>query len=119
MSFHKTVKDMINRYGSVVVVERNGEYIETKGFVQPLRHQTRVYSDMQIGIGGYKNASYYLYIGKPDVSFHRGDNTIITVGDKKYVVHTSERYEFLDKALYVWAVLQPYNKRRSDDYDSD
>lgn len=119
MSFHKSVKAMINRYGTDVTVLRNGEITATKGFVQPLRHQTRVYSDMSIGIGGFKDARYYLYIGRPDVSFVRGDNTIITCFGEQYVVHTSECYKLSDKPLYVWAVLTPHTKRRVDDYDSD
>ncbi len=119
MSFHKSVDDLINKYGSTVSVSIGGTQILTKGFLQPLRHQTRVYSDMTISMGGFKDNRYYLYIGKPDVKFLRGDNAIITCHGKQYVVHTSECYTLCDKELYVWAVLKPYKMQRQDDYDTD
>ena len=119
MSFHKSINDMIDKYGTQVEIERNSSKTQTKAFVQPLRHQTRVYSDMSIGISGYKDNRYYLYIGRPDVQFLRGENAIITASGKQYVVHTSESYSFLGKDLYVWAVLVPYKKERLDEYDAD
>lgn len=119
MSFHKSVLQLLKKYGSDITVTKQNEVVRVKGFIQPLRHQTRVYSDMAITMGGFKDSRYYLYIGEPKVKFFRGENVKLACDGKEYLVHTSECYTLCGKQLYVWAVLKPYKTQRQDDYDTD
>lgn len=119
MSFHTNVKQMIDSYGSVVTITRNESVTKTKAFIQPLRYKSSVYMDRAVSLGGFTDGRYYLYIGQADNEFSRTDNAIISCNGKKYVVHTSESFELLDKVLYVWAVLAPYKEQRRDDYETD
>lgn len=119
MSFHKSVKNLISRYGSNVTIERNGKTVRTKAFIQPLRYKSKVISDKAIVFSGLTDSRYYLYIGQADYEFSRKDNAIITSCGKQYVVHSSETFELYSKALYVWAVLTPYKSERQDDYEAD
>ena len=119
MSFHKSVKSLIDRYGSQVTIKRADKTVSTKAFIQPLRYKSRVISDKAIRIGGYRDSRYYLYIGQAGNEFSRHDNAIITSGGKQYVVHSSETFELYSKTLYVWAVLTPYKSERQDDYEAD
>lgn len=119
MSFHTNVRQMIEIYGSEVTIQRNEKLTKSKAFIQPLRYKTGVYNDKTVALGGFTDGRYYLYIGQADNEFSRTDNAIISCNGKKYVVHTSETFEFLDKVLYVWAVLAPYKEQRRDDYETD
>ena len=119
MSFHKSVLQLLKKYGSNIKVTKHSKTTNVRGFIQPLRHQTRVYSDMSITMGGFKDSRYYLYIGEPSTKFFRNENAILTSNGKEYLVHTSECYTLCDTELYVWAVLKPYKTQRQDDYDTD
>lgn len=119
MSFHKSIENLIDRYGSKISIECDSEVKHTKAFIQPLRYRDRATKIPQINIGGLIDGRFYLYIGKGNCEFSRAKNTIITSSGRKYVVHTSELFELHNKALYVWAVLAPYKEQRRDDYDTD
>lgn len=119
MSFHSSVKSLINKYGSQVIIQRDDSVISTKAFIQPLRYKSRVINDKTITIGGYTDSRYYLYIGQAGNEFSRADNAIISCNGKQYVVHSSETFELYSKTLYVWAVLTPYKSERQDDYEAD
>ncbi len=119
MNFCTEVKKLINRYGSEIKVQRESFTQSTKGFIQPLRYKSKVYTDMSVSVGGFRDSRYYLYIGLPDVRFSRNDDAIILCNGKEYTVHTSETFDFSDRGLYVWAVLKPHKKGRQDDYDTN
>ncbi len=119
MSFHKSVKNLIENYGSDVTIKRDNTQVHTKAFIQPLRYKNNVSNDISITMGGFSDGRYYLYIGKAENEFIRADNAIILCNGRKYTVHTSERFELYDKVLYVWAVLKPYKSLRSDDFETN
>ncbi len=119
MSFHKNVKNLIDKYASDVTITRGEDVVFSKAFIQPLRYKSNAIKDRGITVGGLTDGRYYLYIGQADNEFLRTDNAIISCNGKQYVVHTSESFFLYDKALYVWAVLTPYKKQRRDDYETD
>lgn len=119
MSFHTNVKQLIKSYGSDITIQRGDEVTHSKAFIQPMRYKSNVYKDRSIAMGGFTDGRYYLYIGQADNVFNRADNAIISCNEKKYVVHTSETFEYLNEVLYVWAVLSPYKEQRRDDYEAD
>lgn len=119
MSFHGSIKSLINRYGSDVTISINDKTIKSKAFIQPLRYKSIMYKDTQITLGGFKDSRYYLYIGQAGIDFSRSDNVIISSLYKQYVVHSSQTFNLLDKKLYVWAVLTPYKAERQDEYETD
>ncbi|MBR2716014.1 MAG: hypothetical protein IKB73_07420 [Ruminococcus sp.] len=110
---------MIETYGSTVTITKGNESYKRKAFIQPLKSKSDALSDMTVTMSGFRNTSTYLYIGLPDVDFNRIDDAKIESNGKEYVVHTSEIFEFCDKALYVWAVLKPKKDMRSDDFETD
>lgn len=119
MSFHKSVKELIDNYGSKVEIIRDSETISSRAFIQPLRYRSNVYKDRTIAFGGFTDGRYYLYLGQAENEFFRNDDAIILCNGRKYTVHTSETFSLCDKVLYVWAVLLPYKEQRRDDYDTD
>lgn len=117
MSFFGSIKNMINRYGNRVTIEKDGKTYSSKAFIQPLHYKSRT-SD-ELCIGGFSDNRYYLYIGMPQIEFSIRENAVITSNGKKYIVHSSDGYELHNSVLYVWAVLKPYKNQRRDDYDTD
>lgn len=114
MSFHKSVIDMLNRYGSEVDICTSDVVITTKAFIQPLRYKSQY--TKKLSFGGKSSDDYFLYIGKPDCVLDSTVPSIIIFDDKKFVVHNTHSYVFNDKTLYVWAVLKPYYEKRRDEY---
>lgn len=119
MSIHKSVENMIKTHGSDVTITVDETVTHCRAFVQPLRYKLNGYQDRGLSLPGYSDKRYYLYIGQAGYEFSDTKNTIITCNGKKYVVHTSETFEFKNKGVYVWAVLKPYKEQRRDDYDTD
>lgn len=119
MSFHKGVREHIEKYGSKVEILRKNEKTTSKAFIQPLRYRSNVYKDRNITLGGFSDGRYYLYLGQAENEFFRNDDAIILCNGRKYTVHTSDTFQLYDKVLYVWAVLLPYKEQRRDDYDTD
>ncbi len=114
MSFYTSVKNMIDTYGTDVHIKGEKD-TKTKAFIQPLRK--RYQKSEYIDVGGLYNKNYFLYIGHGFYPLKVG--TVITSFDKTYVVHSTQNFVFMNKVLYVWAVLREYNEQRRDDYETD
>lgn len=114
MSFYTSVKNMIDTYGTDVFIKGEKD-TKTKAFIQPLRRHYEV--NEYIDVGGMYNKNYFLYIGHGVYPLKVG--TVISSFDKTYVVHSTQNFVFMNKVLYVWAVLREYNEQRRDDYETD
>lgn len=114
MSFYNSVKNMIDTYGTDITVKGDKD-VKTKAFIQPLLNKTA--RSEYIDIGGLKNSNGFLYIGHAKNKLKTG--TVISTAHKNYVVHNTQSFEFMNKVLYVWAVLREYNEQRRDDYETD
>lgn len=119
MSFHKSIRNLIDKYGSDVTISDKDKTVKSKAFIQPLRYKSTMYNDVRIKLGGFSDSRYYLYIGQAGNDFSRSDNVIIESIGKQYVVHSSESFSLMDEELYVWAVLIPYKAERQDEYETD
>lgn len=117
MSFHKSVCDMISRHGSAVTIQTGETKVESKAFIQPLRYKSQYTADLSFS--GKLSENYYLYIGSADCTLCANTPSIITLNDKKYVVHNTQSYVYKNKTLYVWAVLKPFYDKRRDDYGTN
>ena len=117
MSFHKSVCDMLSRHGCDVSVKTGDTKVDTKAFIQPLRYKSKYQSE--ISFGGNSSDNYYLYIGSADCVLCAKTPSIVTLNDKKYVVHNTQNYVYKNKTLYVWAVLRPFIEKRRDDYGTN
>lgn len=117
MSFHKSVNDMLSRHGSVVKIQTGDIKTQTKAFIQPLRYKSQYTS--KLGFGGKIDDNNFLYIGSADCTLCEKTPSIVTLDDKKYVVHNTQPYVYKNKNLYVWAVLKPFYEKRRDDYGTN
>lgn len=118
MSIFSSVKDTINRYGSSVCIDNNGEKTNTKAFVEPLRYKNRIYVGGEYHRLGFRRTEKYLYIGTPDDKLI-ANTSVIELKDCKYIVKRCENYYVNDSCIYVWAILVPYGESLEDDYESD
>lgn len=101
------IKSSIEKYGNVIQIKyTDGNTISSKAFVEPLRYKHKMY------IGGKERdldslkriKKKYLYVGKPNVSLHKGD--IVLWQDFEFDVETVEKYiQKEDNAMYIWAIL--------------
>lgn len=117
MSFHKSISQMIEHFGSKVLVETCEKSTCTKAFIQPLRYKSQ-YSET-LSFGGVNSENYFLYIGSADCTLCAKTPSIVTQNDKKYVVHNTQNYIYKNNILYVWAILRPYYEKRRDDYGTN
>ena len=108
---------MLRRYGNTVTINQGGRTEVTRAFVQPLRRRHRLYINDKVGVSGYFDNAYRLYIGDRNHHFVYGDGTVITCMGEAYTVVTSEEFFVCDEEVYVWAILSPKNRTKEDDYD--
>jgi len=107
----------LKRFGNTVTITRGGRTEITKAFVQPLRRRHRLYINDKVGVSGYFDNAYRLYIGDRNHHFTYGDGTVISCMGEEYTVVTSEEFFVRDEEVYVWAILSPKNLTKEDDYD--
>lgn len=117
MSFHKSVNNLLLRYGSDVVVHTDDKKVNTKAFIQPMRYKSQYTS--KLGFGGKIDDNNFLYIGSADCTLCEKTPSIVTLNDRKYVVHNTQPYVYKNKTLYVWAVIKPFYEKRRDDYGTN
>lgn len=118
MGIFDSVTETINRYGSSVKIKNNGQTVNTKAFVQPLRYKNKIYVGGEYHLLGYNRTDKSLYIGLPRYPLTE-NSSVIEMQNNKYIVKRCEIYYLKDYPVYVWAILQPYGDDLEDDYESD
>ena len=118
MSIFDSVLATINRYGSNISIDNNGENIKAKAFIEPLRYKNRIYVGGQYHVLGFRRTEKYLYIGSPEYKLI-ADTSVIELQGCKYIVKRCENYFVKDRCVYIWAILVPYGEALEDDYESD
>ena len=118
MSIFDSVLATINRYGSNISIDNNGENIKAKAFIEPLRYKNRIYVGGQYHVLGFRRTEKYLYIGSPEYKLI-ADTSVIELQGCKYIVKRCENYFVKNHCVYIWAILVPYGEVLEDDYESD
>lgn len=102
MSISQSVSSMLDKYGADVEIRTEGETVNSKAFIEPLRYKNKIY------IGGKYHrigkSERYIYIGKPNYPLIANE-TIIKSQDKEYMVKRCEYYRQDDLIFYVWAIV--------------
>lgn len=102
----KTLKTMISRCGTDLVVNFGGVEIPCRAIINPLRYKNKMYLDSDMSDFGAIDRTRILYIGPPDPDFTKDwSNTIISSGNQKYSVTRADMISLGDTPLYIWAVL--------------
>ena len=118
MSIYGMVSDTIKRYGSSASVKTQGNTINTKAFIEPLRLKSKVYVGGERRLVGYDRTEKYLYIGLPEIALTE-NLTVIETAVGKYIVNRCEIYYVNDTPVYMWAILKTCGDDLEDDYESD
>lgn len=118
MSLFNCVDREIGRFGSQVRILQEGDPIDTRAFVEPLRYRNKIYIGGEYRMLGMQRREKYLYVGK---SAHRltENKSVIESQGAKYLVKRCETYFVKDTPVYEWAILVPYGEERKDDYETD
>lgn len=116
MSLLNCVDREIDRYGSQVTICRDGERIEARAFVEPLRYRNKIYIGGEYRPLGKLRREKYLYVGSAAHRLEENHSVIETQG-AQYIVKRCETYYVKDLPIYEWAILVPYGAGREDEYD--
>lgn len=108
-----TVKKLIDKYGCDLSLS-DGSF-SWRAFVEPLRYKNKLYVEESSLPEGMINRTAFRYIGPPDVDLNsiapRG--TVIKMGNIKVTVSHSEEVSFDNNTVYIYAVLNFYNREEA------
>lgn len=110
MDYQKQVARLIEEYGEPMRIRPpEGGEEQCTAFIQPLRYKNKMYLDGDYLPVGFADTGHFLYIGLPEPRLDRmPGHTVLLTGDGQYTVKRAECVKFSGRAVYVWAVLQPY-----------
>lgn len=116
MSFTKTVRRLMERYGQEAEVIKSGSPPQKlRAFLQPLRYKNQMYLEgtpTDLGIAGQ---NYVLFLGPARPVMRGGDPGLrIESGGNAYEVRHCERIYLGDEALYQRAVLRRMFEEEED-----
>lgn len=110
--FHpeKKTEAYINKYGRTLTLVKGENQESFKAFLQPLRYKNKMYLSSVSTDLGYDSTGKYLLIcpASADINEADGYKSIITDGEKKYIVDRCEKIYFSDTPVYCWAVVTAF-----------
>lgn len=110
---YRTICENINRVGIDAVLtecgENNKKYI-VKGILQPIGVNNRAYSQLDYTSHGSVDNSHYLFIFNATKENINYENATLWINNGYYLVKSHKMFYYCDKALYMSAVLTPYDK---------
>ena len=113
----KGLEKLISEYGNDVSFEKNGKTITVKALLQPIHYRFKTYFMPKHLPRGLFDNRHYLLLAPAD--FPAQPSQVITCGDRKYLIISTEGYRLKGKTMYVRAVLTACTDGAEDDYDSD
>lgn len=108
MSIYKLLENAINKWGSTFKITQNGETINCKGFIQPLRYKNNMYLNGKSLDAGYFDGGHFLFISYGDIGLVNHKVAYFEDTTSKYVVKRADVHTYKDNTLYTWAILKPY-----------
>lgn len=113
------IKQSMEKWGSNFKITKNGQTVNCKGFIQPLRYKNNMYLGGKRLDTGYFDGGHYLVILDTTADLQVHDKAIIEDVNGKYIIKRSENVVFDNKKIYVWAILQPYFPPLKEDFTDD
>lgn len=95
------IQRVLERYGQTVTVEREGEGVSGRAFLQPVAERGEQVPEDFTGIG-WLDGRLWLYLGQTEV----GAGDLILWNSMEFRVRSSRPYHIGDEPLYWWASLE-------------
>ena len=112
-----SAKNIIEKYGSTVLVSDGEKTFNSKGIIRPLYYKDKsraIFSRFPTGV--FDNRHYFVMLS-PDVKLRKTGGETLECGGEKYRVNSNGVYFLGNRMLYVWAVLTACTDHLEDDYD--
>ncbi|MEE1139690.1 MAG: hypothetical protein U0M02_14555 [Acutalibacteraceae bacterium] len=102
------IEPVFRHYGRPAsFVSKDGETVETRAFISPLRYKNKMYL---YGVNteiGYNSQGHYLYIGPPDPDLTAAaDGSYIYCLGEKYRIDRAEKVYNGENPFYIWAIIR-------------
>lgn len=96
------IRQIILQYGSVLQLEHQGQVLEFRGFLQPVRTGALENAEYKIQEPGQYPAGRFTFIGPPDIPAAQGDR--LGQGERWFQLRRAEPYYVGDEQLYWWGL---------------
>lgn len=116
MSIYNSVIEGLGRFGESITVTTEKGVAVVKGILEPLLYKNKLYLGGKQLPNGYFDSGNYLLICPPEANLPTLGNAFVETKDRKFVLKRSEIVTAGGEALYIWAVLMPYNKPKEEDF---
>lgn len=103
----KAAPKFIEKYGQLLLIEKNGEETSFRAFFQPLRYKNKMYLSSVSTELGYDVLSKFLLICPVGVPIEEvnGFDVFLRFGEEDFSVDHCEKFYFRDEPLYYWAIV--------------
>ena len=98
----KMVAGILRQYGSAMTVTHGETSTKVRGFFQPVRSkslQSIVHEESPLGLVSRRQ---YIFIGPGDLEM--GEDAVLTLEEKQYLLRRVEKYRYGDQTVYTWAL---------------
>src|SRR5574344_1631435 len=99
MSILDTVENTIEKWGSDIKIYENGQTVESRGVIQPLRYKNNMYLGGKRLDGGFYDGGHYLFIGDNSVDFEKHDKKVLECRNEKYIIKRAEHFSFDNEGI--------------------
>lgn len=102
---------------NITVTTEQGSGI-IRGIIMPLLYKNKIYISGKRLPEGYFDSGHYLLICESSVKLPVTGTAFFECDQKRYVLKRSESVGYMDKPLYIWAVLETYHSERDDEFEA-
>lgn len=96
------VDGILKQYGTDMILLKNGETVQVRGFFQPVRSKSwQNIVNAPSPLGEFSRRQY-IYIGPVGTPAAEGD--AVTVGEKSYIFRRVEPYYYENEPVYLWGL---------------
>lgn len=118
MSIRLSLVKEIEAFGQSLTVTTVQGSRKIKGILVPLLYKNKMYISGKQLPEGYFDSGHYMLICLPEAKIPISGIAVFESKTKRYVLKRSETVDYMDKPLYIWAVLEPYHGEREDDFEA-
>lgn len=100
----KDVQGIIQRYGSEMILVKNGKEQTIRAFLQEGRSKSRENTQRAYGPLGERPRGLYVYMGPAEPAAEEGDE--LRFGRKILQLRRAEPMMYGDRVLYIWGLCE-------------
>ena len=117
MSIYRSIKNELEHFGEEITVTSKSGTRLIKGILQPLLYKNKMYLGGKQVPSGFFDAGHYLLICPAYIKLPTVGDVFLESKSGSFILKRSETVSINEKALYIWAVLCPYEKPVEDDFN--